>query len=565
MQAYFLLVAFMVLAPLQGSAQEAGEAHAADRWYKRCIIYNLDVHVFKDSDGDGTGDFQGLIQKLDYLKALGVDVIWLAPFQPSPQKDDGYDVADYYGVDSSCGTPGDFSEFMYQARQRGLRVMMDVVLNHTSAQHPWFKRAREDTSSPYYHWYSWSGKRPSNYNEGMAFPGVQQEVWSYDTAAGAYYYHRFYKFQPDLNFEHPQVRAESRRILAYWLQQGVSGFRLDAVPFMIEKAVPGNDKPPQQYEIIPDMQRFVQWRKGDAITLGEANVPPSDNAKYFGENGEGLQMMFNFYVNQHLFYALATGKLSLLIKALQETREKPAIAQWAHFLRNHDEIDLGRLTDRQRQEVYAAMGPEKRMQLYERGIRRRLAPMLGNDRRRLEMAYSLLLALPGTPVIRYGEEIGMGDNLQLPERLAIRTPMQWSAEPNGGFTTSRQPIRPVISGGEYGYEKVNVAQQQSNAGSLLNWMAKMIKLRKQCPGIGVGDWKVLPTGTDQVLGLQYTYKGETLIVLHNFGNAAQQVQLSSLNGNSLYNLLNGSIVPAAAGGRYYIGLDGYGYAWLRSW
>jgi maltose alpha-D-glucosyltransferase/alpha-amylase len=307
------------------------------------------------------------------------------------------------------------------------------------------------------------------------------------------------------------------------------------------------------------MQRFVQWRLGDAIVLGEANVPPSESNRYFGKNGEGLQMMFNFYVNQYLFYALATGKTPLLVKALQETREKPATAQWAYFLRNHDEIDLGRLTEQQRNEVYRAMGPDTSMQLFNRGIRRRLAPMLNNDRKRIEMAYSLLLSLPGTPVIRYGEEIGMGDDLQLRERLSIRTPMQWSSTRNAGFTTAEKPFRPVISNGEYGYQKVNVALQQRTPGSLLNWLEKMIRLRRQCPEIGLGSWEVLNTGAAGVLALHYRYKEKELIVLHNFSAAAQQVTLPAAEGSRLYDLLSGAALQPAA----TLSLNGYGYKWLR--
>lgn len=329
-------------------AQPVATYTAQDRWYKHAVIYNLDVKTFQDSDGDGTGDFRGMAERLDYLRALGVDVLWLAPFQPSPLKDDGYDVADYYSIDSTCGTPGDFVFFMRECEKRGIRVMMDVVLNHTSDEHPWFTKARIDTGSMYHQWYAWATRRPENYNKGMAFPGVQQEVWTQDSVTRKWYFHRFYRFQPDLNFSNPFLVEEAERILAYWLKLGISGFRLDAVPFMIEVAQPGNDEPPQLYDLIPRMQRFAQWNRGDAILLGEANVPPADNSKYFGSKGDGLQMMFNFYANQYLFYALATGKTALLKKALTETRPQSEVSQWAYFLRNHDEIDLGRLTDAQR-------------------------------------------------------------------------------------------------------------------------------------------------------------------------------------------------------------------------
>lgn len=542
-------------------AQHIRRDPGADRWYKNAVIYSLDVHTFKDSNGDGKGDFQGLIQQLDYLKGLGVDAIWLAPFQPSPGKDDGYDVADYYGIDSACGTPGDFTEFMYQAKLHGIKVMMDMVLNHTSDKHPWYLAARSDTSSPYRDWYAWTDKRPSNYNKGMAFPGVQKEVWTLDTVAQAWYYHRFYDFEPDLNFTNPYVRAEAARILGYWLQQGIAGFRLDAVPFMVEIATPGNNEPHQQYEIIPDMQRFAQWHSGEAIMLGEANVPPPDNVKYFGKNGEGLQMMFNFYVNQFLFYAFATAKLDLLVKSLQDTREKPVTFQWAYFLRNHDEIDLGRLSKTQRDEVYKAFGPDTSMQLYDRGIRRRLAPMFGNNRKMLEMAYSLLFALPGTPVMRYGDEIGMGDDLRLQERLAVRTPMQWSTAPQGGFTTAPVAYRPVISGGEYGFEKLNVASQEQSDSSLLHFMKEMVTLRHQCPEIGLGEWEVEAINAT-VLLLRYHYNGKELILLHNFAGTGQQVKLKA-GKDDLLELSGKKEILQPKNGYYTIALTGYGHGWYR--
>ncbi|MBW8686789.1 alpha-amylase family protein [Chitinophaga rhizophila] len=560
---YYLFTCLLSLHISFSYAQHPLRNPAEDRWYKKAIIYSLEVHTFKDSDGDGKGDFQGLTQQLDYLKGLGIDAIWLAPFHPSPRKDDGYDVADYYGIDSSCGTKGDFTEFMYQAKLRGIRVMMDMVLNHTSDQHPWFQQARKNTNSAYYKWYAWSKERPSNYNKGMAFPGVQKEVWTYDSLAHAWYFHRFYKFQPDLNFTNPHVRAESERIISYWLQQGIAGFRLDAVPFMLEVATPGQDEPPQQYEIIPDMQRFAQWRNGEAIMLGEANVPPKDNKKYYGENGEGLQMMFNFYVNQYLFYAFATGKLSPFVKALEDTRAKPASFQWAYFLRNHDEIDLGRLSKEQRNEVYKAFGPDTSMQLYDRGIRRRLAPMLGNNQRRLKMAYSMLFALPGTPVMRYGDEIGMGDNLQLNERLAVRTPMQWSAAPQAGFTTAAKAFRPVIDSGEYGYKHLNVAAQQQSRESMLHFMKDMISLRRACPEIALGEWQTdILNGS--VLRLHYQYKGKSLTILHNFADKPQQVQLSGAQGQEILQELSGSRRSISPGkGGYTVSLEGYGYAWFR--
>src|ERR1700733_4357276 len=418
-----------------------------DLWYKNAVIYCLSVATYMDANGDGIGDFQGLMRRLDYLQGIGVTAIWLMPFQPSPCKDDGYDVADYYGVDPRYGTLGDFVEFTHGCKQRGLRVLIDLVVNHTSDQHPWFQAARHDPKSKYRDWYVWSKKKPKNAASGVVFPGVQKSTWHYDEAAKAYYFHRFYDFQPDLNTANPEVQAEILKIMGFWLQLGVSGFRMDAVPFVIAEKGAGVTKPREQYDMLRTFSQFLTWREGAAIILGEANVLPDTDMDYFGAAGERLQMMFNFEVNQHLFFAMASGDSRPLVQAMQATKPRPATAQWGQFLRNHDELDLGRLEEKERQAVFAAFGPEKEMQLYDRGIRRRLAPMLEGDRRRLELAYSLMMTLPGTPVIRYGDEIGMGDNLKLPERNCARTPMQWSTEPNAGFTKSDKPCQPVIDEG----------------------------------------------------------------------------------------------------------------------
>ena len=379
-----------------------------DLWYKNAVIYCLSVGSFMDANGDGIGDFPGLLRRLDYLQGMGITCIWLMPFQTSPQRDHGYDVSDYYNVDPRFGTLGDFVEFTHGAHQRGMRVLIDLVVNHTSDQHAWFRSARSDRNSKYRDWYVWSDTRPADIDDGIVFPGVQKSVWTRDEQAKAWYYHRFYDFQPDLNTANPLVQAEILKIMGFWAQLGVSGFRLDAVPFIIGTKGPKVRKSKPQYQMLRSFRELLQWRKGDAIILGEANILPGVGIEYFGDDGDRLHMLFNFQVNQHLFYALASGDSRPLAKALAATRERPATAQWCNFLRNHDELDLGRLTQRQRDRVFQAFGPEKEHQLYDRGIRRRLAPMLNGDRRRLEGAYSLMLTLPGTPVLRYGDEILMG-------------------------------------------------------------------------------------------------------------------------------------------------------------
>lgn len=537
-----------------------------DLWYKNAIVYCLSVSTFMDADGDGVGDFKGLLRRLDYLHGMGVTALWLMPFQPSPCRDNGYDIADYYGVDPRYGTLGDFVEFTEGCKQRGMRVLIDLVVNHTSDQHPWFKDACSNPESKYRDWYVWSARKPKGADTGMVFPGVQKTTWSFQKGAGAYYFHRFYDFQPDLNTSHPDVQAEILKIMGFWLQLGVDGFRMDAVPFVIAKKGADLARPGEQYDMLRSFSEFLMWRKSGAIILGEANVLPKTDMQYFGESGERLQMMFNFDVNQHLFYALASADCEPLIEAMEDTKPRPATAQWGLFLRNHDELDLGRLSKQQRQIVFDAFGPDKNMQLYNRGIRRRLAPMLQGDRRRLELAYSLMMTLPGTPVVRYGDEIGMGDDLTLPERNCARTPMQWSTEFNGGFTKSDKPILPVISDGPYGFEHVNVAEQRRDPNSLLNWMERMIRMRKEVPEIGWGDFTFLNTRNSRVLAMRYEWRNNAVVCLHNLCSEPQEVhfRLAKADKDSaLINLLSEDHSLPEKNGRHQVLLEAFGYRWYR--
>ncbi len=536
-----------------------------DLWYKNAIIYCLSVGTFMDANGDGVGDFSGLMRRLDYLHGLGVTAIWLMPFQTSPGRDDGYDVSDYYSVDPRYGTLGDFVEFTHGARQRGVRVIIDLVVNHTSDQHPWFKEARRDPESKYRDWYVWSKKKPANANQGMVFPGVQKSTWSYDGAARAWYFHRFYDFQPDLNTANPHVQAEILKIMGFWIQLGVSGFRMDAVPFVISEKGPAIRRPVERYGMLRTIREFLQWREGDAIILAEANVLPETDLEYFGSDGDRMHMMFNFQVNQHLFYALAARDAQPLATALAKTKPRPATAQWGQFLRNHDELDLGRLTAAQRKRVFRAFGPDKSMQLYQRGIRRRLAPMLGGDRRRIELAYSLMFTLPGTPVIRYGDELGMGDHLSLPGRACARTPMQWSDEPNAGFTKKSRPVVPVISAGAFGFEHVNAAQQRRDPNSLLNWSERIIRMRKEVPEIGWGDFRVIPLRDRAVLVIRYDWRNNSVLFVHNLEATPREISFSTgiPDAGVLVNLLSSDHSHADESGRHTLLMEGYGYRWFR--
>ena len=559
-----LFSGIFILMALLGCRENTPSATAKNEdleitWYRNPFIYNVDVDAFKDSDGDGIGDFKGLTWQLDYLKSIGVDVIWLSPFQPTPDKDDGYDITDYYSIDNRLGKEKDFNRFMLEAKKRNIKVIMDIVLNHTSIDHPWYQKARADSTSKFNSWYVWSKKKPKDFDKGMVFPGVQTETWTWDDIAKQYYFHRFYDFQPDLNFSNKEVQQEAANVLKFWLKKGMDGFRLDAVPFIIDIPETGSASPEHMFDILTMLRDSVKAIKPNAVLLGEANVGAKENKDYFGDKGDRLQMMFNFYANQYLFYGLAEQDPVPFAKALEEFREKPGSAQWAFFLRNHDEIDLGRLTKSERQKVYNKFGPEANMQLYDRGIRRRLAPML-SDPKRVKMAYHLLFSLPGAPVIRYGEEIGMGDDLTLNERMSVRTPMQWDSTKNSGFSTAQKSFRPIISSGKYAYKNINVGKEERNPASLLNFIKQMAKLRREHPEIGLGKWEVLKTKA-KVLIIKYTYGNKTLITTDNFSAEQQEVKLSAYTNGK-------SIVPLIADSQQKMNADkviltGFGYEWYQ--
>ena len=535
-----------------------------DLWYKSAIIYCLDVEKYQDANGDGVGDFEGLMRRLDYLQGLGVTCLWLQPFYPSPNRDNGYDVSDFYGIHDKHGSLGDFVEFMNRAESLGIRVIVDLVVNHTSVDCPWYQAARQNRNSYYRDWYVWADERPKNHREGIVFPGQQTSTWDFDRRAGQWYFHRFYKHQPDLNTWNPYVRQEIQKIMGFWLQLGVAGFRMDAVPFLLQKKGAGIEWD-QDFGLLKEMRDFLQWRSGNAILLAEANVPPEESLKYFGEEGERLQLMLNFPVNQRLFYALATADVDPLVWALEQTWKRPRNAQWVQFLRSHDELDLGRLSDEQREQVFAAFGPQKQMQLYDRGIRRRLTPMLGGDRRRLELAFSLLFSLPGTPMMQYGDEIGMGDNLRLPERECARTPMQWSADRHGGFSRAKKIVRPAIDDEHYGYERVNVAAQRRDPGSLLNWTERVIRARKECPEIGWGEFTVLRTNVPEVLVMRYDWRDTSLVTLHNFSSRTQTVKLKvgCKHDDLLVEVFGEHHSRVRNDGTHHIRLKEYGWRWYR--
>jgi maltose alpha-D-glucosyltransferase / alpha-amylase len=542
----------------------------SERWYQTAVIYSAEVETYQDSNGDGWGDFPGFIARLDHLRRLGVDCLWLNPIHPSPGRDDGYDVTDYYDVHPRLGTLGDFAELVHEAGNRGIRVMIDLVLNHTSNEHPWFQEARSNPRSGKRDWYLWSESRPADRRAGVVFPGEQKDTWTYDKEAKSWYFHRFYDFEPELNHQNPEVRAEWKKILGFWLALGVSGFRMDAAPFVIELPQPGKAAAGRDFTILTELSDYVRYRRGDAVILGEANVDTDQLPQYFGDSGGScnrLQMLFDFRVNASVILALAREDAEPVLRTLVSTPPIPPDAQWATFLRNHDEVDLSKLSEVERDAVFAAFAPKPGMRSYGRGIRRRLASMLGGDRRRIELAYSLQFTLPGTPVLRYGEEIGMGENLRLRERYALRTPMQWSADRNGGFSTapSKRLVRPVTTDAEYRFDRVNVAAQKHDPSSLLGWFERMLRSFRECPEVGVGRCAPVQHDADHaLLAHRFDAPSGTVLLLHNLGRRSATVDLSREAG------LPKRWTDAFADRDYgddddlkRVRVGPYGYRWLR--
>lgn len=539
------------------------------RWFKNTIIYCVDVDTFKDGNGDGIGDFIGLRQGLSYLAGLGVGCLWLLPFHSSPGRDNGYDITDYLSVHPALGDLGDFAAFMDEAQDRGIRVIIDLVVNHTSDQHPWFQAARRKDPQ-YYGYYVWREDRPGDTSDEVAFPGKQKAVWRYDNIAKAYYFHRFYDYQPDLNTANPAVRDEIIKIMRFWLSLGISGFRVDAAPFVI--ASKGSEvelQPHESFEYLTEFRDFLSWKSGDAILLAEANVSPDQMLNYFGEEGNRMNMVLNFFVNPHLFLAAARHSPEPVLRALRQLPEIPGGCHWAYFLRNHDELDLSRLTKPERDECFRAFAPKKRMQLYNRGIRRRLAPMFGGDIARQLLMYSLVFTIPGTPVLWYGEEIGMGEDLRLEERNSVRTPMQWTAEHNGGFSTAprKKLRRPVLERGPYSYRAVNVQAQRRDPHSLLNRLERMIRTRKEYPEFGTGRYWILEsTHPEKVFAHACEDEsGSAVAAVHNFSSepATVSLQLWDKRFDHFVYLFEERGTELIKDAKISLELAGYGFSWLR--
>jgi trehalose synthase len=532
-------------------------ASTSDLWWKNAVVYCMDIETFRDADGDGVGDIAGFIERVDHLAALGVSCLWLMPFYPSPNRDDGYDISDYLGVDPRLGDHGDVVEAIRHARERGLRVIVDLVGNHTSDEHPWFRSARMSRSSPYRDYYVWSDD-PSRER------GTSRDNWTWDETAGQYYLHRFQPFQPDLNIDSAAVRDELAKTVGFWLQLGVSGFRMDAVPFLVEDVEASGVESGEGKRWLRALREYAMRRRGDSMLMGEVNVELRDLESYFGEHGDALHLELAFLINQLMWLSLARGRAAPLEELIRKLPVPPHDAGWATFLRNHDELTLDKLSPEERDEVFAAFGPEERMQIYGHGIRRRAASMLGGDGPRLRLAWSLMFSLPGTPVVLYGDEIGMGEDLDLEGRMSVRTPMQWAPDEGAGFTTSPRPVRPIVRG-EFGPEHVNVAAQRRDRDSLLSWMARLVRCRRETPEIGWGASTLIENDPPELFAHRCDWEGSTVLAVHNLSDADVAADLDlGAEVTGVDDLLEGRDHHVEPGGRLRVALGPYGYLWLRA-
>ncbi|MBE8723035.1 alpha-amylase family protein [Sphingobacterium pedocola] len=533
-----------------------------NRWYKDAIIYTLAIESFKDSNADGCGDFQGLQQSLKYFRLLGVDCLWLLPFYDSPNKDAGYDVRNYYDVDKRFGDLGDLVELINAAKAAGLRIIIDLVVNHTSQEHPWFLEAAQNLHSPYRDYYIWSTEKPEEDGSNAILAEEQDYTnWTYNKEAGAFYYHTFYKDQPDLNMTNPAVTEEVKKIMRYWLKLGVDGFRIDAAPHMIKEK--GDCKfSIDPHDIFREWRAFIKELNPEAVFLAEVDVPLTRYTDFL-EHDKQMHMLLNFYLNNYFFLAFAREESEPIAKALQKIPLLSEEEHLANFLRNHDELDLERLSEKERHEVFAVFAPHEDMRIFNRGIRRRLPPMFDNNKPRLALAYSMLLSLPGTPIIRYGQEIGMGDNLQKDGRNSVRTVMQWNAEENGGFSEVKAGAidGDIIPNGPYGYKKVNVNQQLKDDKSLLNTIRKFIHARKNLD-FRQGAFTVLDTSSKHCLAYRYELDKRNILILHNLSSKPITILLELNHLERYHTVVSDKKYGSATNNESGIYLNPYGYKWM---
>ena len=531
-------------------------------WYQSAVLYEVDVKNFYDANGDGIGDFAGLIDRLDHLVDLGVDCVWLQPFYPSPDRDNGYDISDYYDVDPRLGTLADFDRFIAAATARGLRVIADLPLNHVSDQHAWFQAARRDRASEFYDYFIWRDDLPADNAPYPIFGPEQGGNWERDEVAGRYYFHTFYRFMPDLNMSHPSLRERLLDVARFWMNRGLCGFRLDAVPYLVQ-FISDAEKMQHPHDFLRDLHHVVDEVRPDAVLIAEANLKPAEMKPYFGD-GDQMHLLLNFYLCNHLFLAAATQAAEPIVRAWGELPDIPVPCNWANFCRNHDELSLDQLTKAERQTCFDAFAPEDRMQLYGRGIRRRLAPMVDGDQRRLELIYSLHLSLPGTPVVNCGEEIGLGDDLSLKDREAARTPMQWRGDaPNAGFSTAPRDAlrRPVIDDGPFAFRHVNVADQRDDPRSLLSFFRRALRAYKGSPALGRGTWGFPDSGDAGVLVHCADWPGSHAICIHNLTDQPKVAHVD-LPDDARQTLHDGDDYEVLPKGR--VALRPFGYRWFDS-
>lgn len=534
--------------------------HNDKYWYKDGIFYEVYVRAYHDSNNDGHGDLEGLRRKLDYIQDLGITCIWLLPIYPSPLKDDGYDISDYYGIHPDYGTVDDFKRLIQDAHSRGIRIIADLVLNHTSDQHPWFQSARHNPNSRYYNYYVWNDSDKKYADARIIFLDTEKSNWAWDDIAKKYYWHRFYSSQPDLNYENPEVQEEMLNVMRYWLDMGIDGFRADAVPYLFEREGTNCENLPETHAYLKRLRRYMDENYPGRILLCEANQWPEDVRPYFGD-GDEFHMGFHFPLMPRIFMALRKGNVIDIKNIISRTPEIPSSCQWCTFLRNHDELTLEMVTEEEREWMWNEYAPDPRMRL-NLGIRRRLSPLLDNDQKKIELANSLLFTLTGTPIIYYGDEIGMGDNIWLNDRNGVRTPMQWNDTPGAGF--SNAPVdkfyAPLIDDNIFGYQNINVKFQQENPDSLWHAIKKMIDLHKKHKAFGRGSFSWLDVDDPAIAGYQRTYQQERIVVLNNLSNQTKTITLK--RKGKYYNLFSPSDIFTAVEGKLHIKLQPYQYLWL---
>jgi maltose alpha-D-glucosyltransferase/alpha-amylase len=534
-------------------------------WYKDAVIYQLHVRTFCDSNGDGIGDFVGLTQRLDYLQELGTNTIWLLPFYPSPLRDDGYDIADYTTVHPSYGTLDDFKAFLTAAHNRGLRVLIEMVMNHTSDQHPWFQEARSSRDNPKRDWYVWSDTDTKYKGVRIIFIDTELSNWTWDPISKSYYWHRFFSHQPDLNFDNPEVFEAMWEIMKFWLDMGVDGFRLDAVPYLVEREGTSCENLPETHAIIKEIRKRLDQFYPGRMLLAEANQWPADVRAYFGD-GDEFHTAFHFPLMPRMFMAVKLEDRKPIIEILDQTPPIPANCQWCIFLRNHDELTLEMVTDIERDYMYDEYATDKTMRI-NLGIRRRLAPMMENDRRRIELLNGLLMSMPGTPIVYYGDEIGMGDNIYLGDRNGVRTPMQWNGGINAGFSFA-DPERlysPLISNSVYGYQVVNVDSQRRFGHSLLSWMKALIKTRNSYRVFSRGTMEFFRPSNHRVLAYIRELGNEKILVVNNLSSSAQAVELDvqRYKGYIPIEMFGRNLFPRFGDLPYLLTLGPYQFYWFR--